>query len=162
MATQKNASYAGGPASPNTVAPGWYQVEPGMVFKVIVSSKETGGAYAIVESIAEPGIGSITHQHHYEDEHFVVLEGTAHIVIDGKAIDLYPGQSATLPREVPHAWINRSDTPLRMLGIFSPGGFEQLALDIAEGGGLERFDRSQLRPKYGLEALGPKLDGARE
>jgi mannose-6-phosphate isomerase-like protein (cupin superfamily) len=161
MTIGKNAGDAGS-AQPNTLAPGWYQVEPGMVFKVIVSSKETGGAYAIVESIAEPGIGSITHRHHYEDEHFFVLEGAAHIVIDGKPIDLYPGQSATLPREVPHVWINRSDKPLRVLAIFSPGGFEQLALEIAEGGGLERFDHSLLRPKYGLEALGPKLDGAPE
>jgi mannose-6-phosphate isomerase-like protein (cupin superfamily) len=150
MTTQKHANDA------------WYEVEPGMVFKVIVSSKETGGAYSIVESIAEPGIGSITHRHHKEDEHFFVLEGTAHIVIDGKPIDLYPGQSATLPREVPHVWINRSDQPLRVLAIFSPGGFEQLALEIAEGGGLDSFDHSQLRPRYGLEGLGPKLDGARE
>ncbi|GAB7522408.1 cupin domain-containing protein [Paraburkholderia sp. 2C] len=161
MTIQQNASNAR-PAPLNSMASDGYEVEPGMVFKVIVSSRETGGAYAIVESIAEPGIGSITHSHRKEDEHFFVLEGTAHIVIDGKPIDLYSGQSASLPRDVPHAWINRSDRPLRMLANFSPGGFEQLALKIAEGGGLENFDHSQLGPRFGLEALGPKLDGTRE
>jgi mannose-6-phosphate isomerase-like protein (cupin superfamily) len=160
MTTPKNTGDAG-TASSDPVAADWYEVEPGMVFKVIVSSAETGGAYAIVESIAAPGVGSITHRHHHEDEHFFVLDGVAHVVIDGVPVDLYPGQSATLPREVPHVWINRSDKPLRMLGIFSPGGFEQLALEIAELGGIEKYDLSQIRPKYGLEALGPKLEYGR-
>jgi mannose-6-phosphate isomerase-like protein (cupin superfamily) len=161
MTAPKPASDARTPPL-NTVAPGWYEVEPGMVFKVIVSSEETGGAYAIVESIAQPGVGSITHRHHHEDEHFLVLEGIAHVVIDDEPLDLYPGQSATLPRKVPHAWINRSDAPLRMLAIFSPGGFEQLALEIAELGGLDKYDFTLIRPRYGLEALGPKLDETRQ
>lgn len=160
MTTHETENDAG-TASLDSAAPGWYEVEPGMVFKVIVSSKETGGAYAVVESIAQSGVGSITHMHHKEDEHFLVLDGVAHVVIDGVPTDLHPGQSASLPREVPHAWINRSDKPLRMLAVFSPGGFEQLGLDIAKLGGMEKYDFGQIRPKYGLEALGPKLEDVR-
>ncbi|CAB3759086.1 cupin domain-containing protein [Paraburkholderia solisilvae] len=160
MTIQESANDAGA-ATLESGGPGWYEVEPGMTFKVIVSSKETGGAYAVVESIAQPGVGSITHIHHKEDEHFFVLDGVAHVVIDGVPTDLHPGQSATLPREVPHVWINRSDKPLRMLAIFSPGGFEQLGVDVAESGGLEKYDFSQIQPKYGLEAIGPKLEDVR-
>lgn len=140
---------------PGAITRQWHEVEAGMLFKVIVSSDDTHGAYAIMESIAQPGVGSITHMHHREDEHFLVLEGTGHIVLDGKPMDLHPGQSVTLPRGVPHVWINRSDRPLRMLALFTPGGFDKLCLEIASPGGI---DHTQIQPRYGLEALGPKLE----
>ena len=46
-----------------------------MTFKA--TSGQTGGAFALVEQIGEPGTGAPPHVHHNEDEFFFVLEGEA-------------------------------------------------------------------------------------
>src|SRR5258708_19314136 len=43
---------------------------------VRLSSTDTNGAYAIVESVAAPGCSPPMHLHRNEEEHFVVLAGT--------------------------------------------------------------------------------------
>jgi quercetin dioxygenase-like cupin family protein len=136
----------------------WHEAEPGLLFKLLVSSDETQGAYAIVESIAHPGIGSPVHAHNKESEHFLVLEGTLHVVLDGEPMDLHPGETVSLPRGVPHIWINRSDKPVRKLVFFTPGGFEKLALEMAGAGDV---DPGRIISRYGLEILGPQLQLAR-
>jgi mannose-6-phosphate isomerase-like protein (cupin superfamily) len=160
MTIQTNGRYRRN-RKPSAFAGGWREVEPGSLFKVIVSSEETHGAYSIVESIAQPGVGSIVHAHHREAEHFLVLEGTAHVVLDGEAMNLEPGQSVSLPRGVPHIWVNRSDQPLRLLAFFTPGGFEKaLEMAASETSAMGGIDNSRIGARYGLEALGPKLEVA--
>lgn len=132
----------------------WLEVEPGVRFKVVVSSEQSSGIYACLESIAQKGAGSTLHIHHNEDEHFLILEGTAHLVVGDRTLDLPAGQSITLPRGVPHAWSNRSDAPLRSLVIFNPGGFDRLCVEMATPKGV---DRSDIRRRFGLEVVGPKL-----
>jgi oxalate decarboxylase/phosphoglucose isomerase-like protein (cupin superfamily) len=61
-----------------------------------------------------------------------------------------------LPRGVAHAWSNKSDVPLRMIALFNPGGFDQLCVAMAEGA-IDASDMSNLRTRFGLELLGPKL-----
>jgi len=135
---------------------GWYVSEPGVRFKVLVSTEQAAGSYCCLETIAQNGTGSPIHIHHNEDEHFLILEGTAHLLLGEKEIDLPVGRTTTLPRGVPHAWSNKSDVPLRMVALFNPGGFDQLCVGMAEGG-IDASDMSILRTRFGLELLGPKL-----
>jgi mannose-6-phosphate isomerase-like protein (cupin superfamily) len=131
----------------------WFEPEPGVRFKVLASTEQTAGAYACLENIAQKGTGSPLHIHHNEDEHFLILEGTAHLVLGEKTIDLPAGQTITLPRGIPHAWSNKSDVPLRSLVMFNPGGFDQLCIEMATGA----LDMSDIRTRFGIEMVGPKL-----
>jgi mannose-6-phosphate isomerase-like protein (cupin superfamily) len=131
----------------------WFEPEPGVRFKVIASTEQTAGSYCCLESIAQKGTGSPLHIHHLEDEHFLILEGTAHLVLGEKTIDLPAGQTITLPRGIPHAWSNKSDVPLRSIVLFNPGGFDQLCIEMATG----TLDMSTIRARFGLEMVGPKL-----
>ena len=132
----------------------WFEVEPGLRFQVLASNAQTNGAYACLESVAHKGVGSPLHIHHREDEYFLILEGTVHIVFGDSRLDLNAGETIMMPRGIPHAWVNRSDTPLRALVVFTPGGFDQLCIEMATPG---LVDPSKLRERYGLEAIGPKL-----
>src|SRR5260370_20566158 len=64
---------------------------------VRLSSTDTNGAYAIVESVTAPGCSPPMHLHRNEEEHFVVLAGTYRILIEDKVFDAPVGTSITCP-----------------------------------------------------------------
>ena len=101
-----------------------------MTFKA--TSGQTGGAFALVEQIGEPGTGAPPHVHHNEDEFFFVLEGEANFMLDGKPIAGRPGSFVFLPRGIEHAFENAGTTPCRMLLGVTPGGFENFFAEMGE------------------------------
>jgi hypothetical protein len=58
---------------------------------------------------------------------------------------------------VPHAWCNPSDTPLRILVIFSPGQIDGLFRATA---GVDDVDKiTAIAARYGTKLVGPSLQG---
>jgi Uncharacterized conserved protein, contains double-stranded beta-helix domain len=84
----------------------------------------------------------------------VVLEGTLHVVLGDKTFDVPARQTISLPRGIRHAWSNKSDTPLHFIALFTPGGFDQLCVEMATSGG---FDLAEITERFGLELIGPEL-----
>ena len=103
----------------------WYEGTHGERIAVRLSSLDTNGAYAIVESIAAPGCATPVHLHRNEEEHFVILAGSYRIAIGEKIFEVSAGASITLPKGVPHSWRNISCELGRIMVILTPGGFEQ-------------------------------------
>ena len=77
----------------------WYDAAPGERIAVRLSSCDTNGAYAVVESLAAPVVPM--HLHQKEEEHFVVLEGTYRVAVEDKIFDVAPGTSVAVPKGVP-------------------------------------------------------------
>jgi mannose-6-phosphate isomerase-like protein (cupin superfamily) len=69
----------------------WYEGTHGERIAVRLSSLDTNGAYAIVESIAAPGCATPMHLHRNEEEHFVILAGSYRIAIGEKIFGCRPG-----------------------------------------------------------------------
>jgi mannose-6-phosphate isomerase-like protein (cupin superfamily) len=132
----------------------WREVTPGERFVIRTPSEDTNGLYSMLEVVADPRNGVPIHIHANEDEHFIVLEGTAHMAIGDKRSDVAAGSSITVPKGVPHAWCNRSDTPLRMLVLFSPGGIDEL---FRENARRDNVDVMALAGKFGTRMIGPAL-----
>ena len=133
----------------------WHEVTPGERIKIHTSSEQTGGAFSMVEAIAEPGNGVPMHTHHNEDEHFIVLEGTFSVAVGNKNQDLSAGETITVPRGAPHAWCNASKAPVRVLAVFSPAGIEALFREIAAARDLAEVET--VAKRYGTEIVGPPL-----
>ena len=133
---------------------GWLQITPGERFKIRTSVKETRGIYTMLELIADPRNGVQMHIHQNEDEHFVVLEGSLHIASGDQRFDAPAGTAVTIGKGVPHAWCNLTNTPLRMLVIFSPGNIEGLFKATAA---RESDDIAALAARYGTLLIGPPL-----
>jgi hypothetical protein len=53
----------------------WYEGTQGERIAVRISSLQTDGAYAVVESLADPGCATPMHLHRNEEEHFVINRG---------------------------------------------------------------------------------------
>jgi mannose-6-phosphate isomerase-like protein (cupin superfamily) len=130
----------------------WLQTRPGERCLIRVPAADTNGAYSLVEIVSDPGDGTPLHVHQNEDEYLFVLEGTARVAVGDKIFDAQAGTMVRLPRNIPHAWGNRSDLRLRIAGICCPGGVEE-ALRIVAGGGL--IDIPALAERFGVVALGP-------
>jgi mannose-6-phosphate isomerase-like protein (cupin superfamily) len=75
---------------------GWLETTPGERFKIRTSAKETKGIYTMLEVVADPRNGVPIHIHKNEDEHFLVLEGTLHIVIGDVTLDVRAGTAVTV------------------------------------------------------------------
>src|SRR5258707_10266090 len=73
--TDKKSSLLAGMENATDKGP-WYEGTAGERIAVRLSSTDTNGAYAIVESVAAPGCSPPMHLHRNEEEHFVVLAGT--------------------------------------------------------------------------------------
>ena len=135
----------------------WLEVTPGERVNIRTSGDETGGVYAMIEGVAEPGNGVPMHIHANEVEHFVVLEGTLHVANGDERLDVPAGKTVTIEKGVPHAWCNLADTPVRMLIIFSPGHIGEMfrriaSLDIDD---LESIAASAAQ--FGTTIVGPTI-----
>ena len=132
----------------------WSEVTPGERFSVRVSSEETGGAYTMLEIVADHRNGTPMHVHQNEDEHFIVLEGIAHLAYGKKTADAPAGTNITVGKGIPHAWCNLSESPLHMLVLFMPGGLDELFRMAAKDDDL---NIAALLDKFGTRMIGPTL-----
>src|ERR1700722_7194243 len=90
-------THAAGPADQGE----WLQTRPGERCLIRVAAAETNGAYSVVEILSHPGDSTPVHVHQNEDEHFLILEGTARIVRGDETFDAPIGTAITLPRHIP-------------------------------------------------------------
>jgi mannose-6-phosphate isomerase-like protein (cupin superfamily) len=89
--------------------------------------------------------------HRNEDEHLIVLDGVARVAIDDRVFDAEAGSLATLPKNVPHAWGNRSTRHLRIAVIAYPGGVEEVLRMIARD---KDVDVPALARRFGVIPVG--------
>jgi mannose-6-phosphate isomerase-like protein (cupin superfamily) len=132
----------------------WSEVTPGERFSIRVSSEDTNGAYTMLEVLADHRNGTPMHVHQNEDEHFIILEGTAHLAYGGKTVDASAGTNITVSKGIHHAWCNLSKSPLRMLALFTPGGIDELFRTTARG---DDINITAYLDKFGTRLVGPAL-----
>lgn len=110
------------------------------------------------------GMAPPLHVHHREDETFYVLEGEITFFIGDERIEANPGDLVFAPRDVPHAYLVRSEQA-RTLVTYAPAGLEQffieMGLPVLDGQDppapvvpdIETFTRTMAG--YGVDLLGP-------
>lgn len=130
----------------------WMVARPGEQFCIPVPAAVTDGRYSIVEIVSVPGDSTPLHRHNNEDEYMVVLEGTVRVALGDKIFDLTVGESAMLPRGIPHAWGNRTESDIRMVWVVTPGGCEEGLRMVAEDGVTEV---EKIGERFQIEVLGP-------
>jgi mannose-6-phosphate isomerase-like protein (cupin superfamily) len=130
----------------------WLQTRPGERCLIRVPAADTNSIYSVVEIVSDPGDGTPLHVHQNEDEYLFVLEGTARFALGDKMFDAEAGTMVTLPKNIPHAWGNRSTSKVRIAAICYPGGVEEAMRVIAKG---EVVDLPALAAKLGVIVRGP-------
>jgi quercetin dioxygenase-like cupin family protein len=139
----------------NELSHEWLQSRPGELFSIRIPASVTNGSYSVTEILSSPGDSTPVHLHEKEDEHILVLEGTAMILYGDKTFDATAGTVVSLARGVPHAWGNPSDTPIHLMITATPGGVEEVLRLIATSG--DQLDPLALADKYAVRHIGPPL-----
>lgn len=121
--------------------------------KVVIHAlaAETGGALGMWDTFTPPGEGPAPHTHTRETEAFRVIRSTYRFWCGGDIFDAPAGSVVVLPPDVEHSWRNIGDEPGQMLAIVTPGGVEQMFLDIASlDAGASPAQIAAIEDRYGI------------
>ena len=124
------------------------------------SKHDTGGSLDMFEMTVPPSARMpVPHYHRDWDETVYGLRGVLTFTIDGKAVDLGPGDHVFIPRGVVHGFDNRSGEPATCLSVLTPGVlgpeyFRELAALVSGGPPGPAAMRSVME-KHGLVPAPP-------
>jgi len=104
----------------------------GLGTRRVISGRDTGGAFGLVEHDLPPRqLGSPVHTHEHEDEYSYVLSGRLSAQVGDTVLHADPGQLIAKPRGIPHAFWNAEVETVRFLELITPGGFEEYFFEMA-------------------------------
>lgn len=154
-------------AAPYRLAPGegrWGLEWNGLDLSMKALQGDTGNRLLLFEYTAPPRFpGPPWHVHDDVDEAAYVLDGTLTVKIADDRREHGPGSFVWMPRNVPHAFCNASEEPVRYLGMCCPAGhLQDMFAAIGEYiSGLDgppdpaRLD--EINRRHGVEVLGPPI-----
>ena len=103
----------------------------GNVYTILISSKDTGGQYCLIDMLVPPGGGPPPHRHDFE-EMFTVLDGEIELTFRGDVIRAVAGTTVNIPSNAPHSFKNVSDAPARLLCMCTPGGQDEFFVAVGD------------------------------
>lgn len=129
-----------------------------------LSSKETNGALAWLESFVVPEGGPPPHIHHHEDELFYMLSGEITFYAGGKTVLAKPGTLVYIPKGTVHNFKNTSPNDARMIAVFVGGGVEGFFSEVGIATTIDstapapftderREQFLKIAPKYAIEVV---------
>jgi quercetin dioxygenase-like cupin family protein len=119
-------------------------------------SADTNGQFVMFEFSVPPNAKvPMPHYHEKFDEAAYGVEGVMTFNIDGKDIELGPGESCFIPRGIVHGFINNKQVTARVLSVITPAllgpeYFKELAEIINAGGPPDIEKVKNVLNKYGL------------
>ena len=93
----------------------------GTVNKRLVSQSNVGAKHMeVVLGTLEKGGGALPHAHPGMEQACYLLEGTAHVEVEGESFEMVPGDTCFFPADKMHIFQTTSDMPAKLLVIYSP------------------------------------------
>jgi quercetin dioxygenase-like cupin family protein len=131
-----------------------------LVFKV--TGEDTGGALDFCVIEVAPHGGPPLHLHHIQDEAVYVLSGSYKIQVGDQIFRCGEGGFAHMPAGLPHAFLNLTDQPGRLLATYTPGGGHHFFAEfgpLVRDGNPDRAAVAAMFEKHNMQLLGPPLSG---
>ncbi|MDQ2718766.1 MAG: cupin domain-containing protein [Bacteroidota bacterium] len=102
-------------------------------YRVVISGKETEGAYAVIEMLVPPGGGPGPHSHEAFEETFHVLDGEVEIKTEDGTFTAAKGSFATIPTGgLAHFFKNKTDKVARLWCVVVPAGLEDFFAEVGK------------------------------
>ena len=95
---------------------------PGDIYTFLATGAETDGAYFVMEGLVPPDAGPPPHIHHNQAETFYIVEGRLEIMLGDQVREAKAGDFVHISKGTPHRFLNRSQTPAKMILTFVPAG----------------------------------------
>jgi quercetin dioxygenase-like cupin family protein len=134
-----------------------------LTVRFLVTGEESAGTVAVFEVLVPGGqrLNAPAHSHDHYEETIYGVEGTMTWTVDGKQIDLGPGQALCIPRGAVHRFDNNAIQDVKMLCAVTPAAigpqyFRDVAevLNAAAGGPPDRARMAEVMLRHGLTPAG--------
>ncbi len=102
-------------------------------YRIIVSGKDTNGAYAIIEMTVPIGAGPVPHSHPDFDEVFYVVEGELTFKSENGTYIAQKGATVSIPTGgIIHNFKNNSNKIAKLLCTVIPAGLDACFIEVNE------------------------------
>ena len=137
-----------------------------VTIEFLLEAADTNGSAAMFEFAVPAGAKvPIPHYHEHFDETIYGLAGIMTFTVDGKAIDIAPGETCFIPRGAVHGFENLKNEYAKALAVVTPAllgpiFFKEVA-EIVNAGGPPDLEKLKLvMAKHGLIPAIPKMQNA--
>jgi quercetin dioxygenase-like cupin family protein len=127
----------------------------GLRLRFLQTKEDTGGSLDAFEMIVQPNARMpVPHYHESWDETIIGQMGVTTWRVDGKDIELTPGESLFIKRGIVHGFRNESAEAASCLCILTPGAlgtayFREIAA-LLDGGAPDPVKMKETMLRYGL------------
>jgi quercetin dioxygenase-like cupin family protein len=130
--------------------------------KFLLEAAGTNGSAAMFEFTVPAGAKvPLPHYHEQYDETIYGVEGVVTFTVEGKAVEIGPGDSCFIPRGAVHGFNNLQQTDAKALAIITPAllgpdFFNETAAIVNAGGPPDLEKLKAVLAKHGLVAVMPR------
>jgi quercetin dioxygenase-like cupin family protein len=127
--------------------------------RFLITSENSGGSVAVFEVLVAGSMGlpGPAHSHDHYEESIYGLDGVMTWTVNGKQIDIGPGQALCIPRGAVHRFVNNGSRDAKALCVITPAEigpkyFHEVAevLSAAGGGPADRAKIAEIMRRHGL------------
>src|SRR4051812_2118841 len=130
--------------------------------RFLVTSNESNGSVAAFELVV-PGsmqLPAPAHSHDHYEETIYGIEGTLTWTVEGKAIDVGPGQALCIPRGAVHRFDNKTNADAKALCVITPAAigpeyFRETFTLLKAGGPPDKAKLLEIMRRHGLTPVLP-------
>lgn len=102
-------------------------------YRILVTGKETGGAFATIEMLVPPNAGPGPHSHADFHETFYVLEGEVEVRSEAGVYTAQKDSYVVIPKGgIVHKFQNKTGSLARLLCVVVPSGLEEMFIALGK------------------------------
>jgi quercetin dioxygenase-like cupin family protein len=137
----------------------------GLTVRFLLTGDNSNGSIAAFELMvpAAQRLPAPAHSHDHYEESIYGIEGVLTWTVDGKQIDVGPGQALCIPRGAVHRFDNNTSQNVKVLCVITPAAIgpeyfrETFAvLNAAAGGRPDRAKMAEIMRRHGLTPVAPQ------
>lgn len=123
-------------------------------YRILISGKQTGGAFATIEMVVPPNAGPGPHSHADFHETFYVIAGQVEVTSEAGSYTASQGAYVVIPKGgIVHQFKNQTAEEARLLCVVTPSGLEEMFIAMGEISDPKQMP--QLAASYGQKLYPP-------
>lgn len=130
-----------------------------VALRFLITGEHTNGSVTVFEATVPSGqrLAAPAHSHDHYEETIYGIEGVLTWTVDGRLIDVGPGQALCIPRGAIHRFDNNGSQDAKVFCAITPAAigpqfFREVAevMTAAAGGPPDRVKMAEIMRRYGL------------
>lgn len=112
----------------------------GDTYRILITGKETDGAYATIDMLIPPNGGPGPHSHADIHESFYVIEGEVEVKSEAGTYTAAKGSFINIPKGgIIHEFKNKTEQTAHLLCVVVPSGLEEMFIEIGKPVSVSSF-----------------------